>query len=317
VKFQSRIKGIMLVITGAMLWGISGTVAQYLFQKKEFSPEWLVVIRLLVSGITLLLYSSIKGRQDIWEIWKSKYNSFSLIFFSIIGMLGVQYTYFAAIKYGNAATATILQYLSPVIITCYLAIRTKKIPDLQETIAIVLAVSGTFLIITKGNIYSISISKLALFWGISSAFAAAFYTLQPRSLLAKWGSTLVVGWGMLIGGIAFSFIHQPWNFAGQWSINSIFAVIFVVLFGTLIAFTCYLESLKYINPTETSVLSSVEPLSAAFLSVLWLHEQLGITQWLGTACIIVTIIILSRAKIMKSIVKSKDIKEIDNIINDL
>jgi len=307
----------MLVITGAMLWGISGTVAQYLFQKKEFSPEWLVVIRLLVSGITLLLYSSIKGRQDIWEIWKSKYNSFSLIFFSIIGMLGVQYTYFAAIKYGNAATATILQYLSPVIITCYLAIRTKKIPDLQETIAIVLAVSGTFLIITKGNIYSISISKLALFWGISSAFAAAFYTLQPRSLLAKWGSTLVVGWGMLIGGIAFSFIHQPWNFAGQWSINSIFAVIFVVLFGTLIAFTCYLESLKYINPTETSVLSSVEPLSAAFLSVLWLHEQLGITQWLGTACIIVTIIILSRAKIMKSIVKSKDIKEIDNIINDL
>ena len=317
MKFQSRIKGIMLVITGAMLWGISGTVAQYLFQKKEFSPEWLVVIRLLVSGITLLLYSSIKGRQDIWEIWKSKYNSFSLIFFSIIGMLGVQYTYFAAIKYGNAATATILQYLSPVIITCYLAIRTKKIPDLQETIAIVLAVSGTFLIITKGNIYSISISKLALFWGISSAFAAAFYTLQPRSLLAKWGSTLVVGWGMLIGGIAFSFIHQPWNFAGQWSINSIFAVIFVVLFGTLIAFTCYLESLKYINPTETSVLSSVEPLSAAFLSVLWLHEQLGITQWLGTACIIVTIIILSRAKIMKSIVKSKDIKEIDNIINDL
>ena len=307
----------MLVITGAMLWGISGTVAQYLFQKKEFSPEWLVVIPLLVSGITLLLYSSIKGRQDIWEIWKSKYNSFSLIFFSIIGMLGVQYTYFAAIKYGNAATATILQYLSPVIITCYLAIRTKKIPDLQETIAIVLAVSGTFLIITKGDIHSISISKLALFLGISSAFAAAFYTLQPRSLLAKWGSTLVVGWGMLIGGIAFSFIHQPWNFTGQWSISSILAVIFVVLFGTLIAFTCYLESLKYINPTETSVLSSVEPLSAAFLSVLWLHEQLGITQWLGTTCIIVTIIILSRAKIRKSIVESKDTKEIDNVINDL
>lgn len=57
--------------------------------------------------------------------------------------------------------------------------------------------------------------------------------------------------------------------------------------------------------------------AAAFLSVLWLNEQLGITQWLGTACIIVTIIILSRAKIRKSIVESKDTKEIDNIINDL
>lgn len=291
-----RIKGIILVIVGAMLWGISGTVAQYLFQEKGFSAEWLVVIRLLASGLILLLYALMKGKQEIWTIWKSKHSIFSLLLFSIIGMLGVQYTYFAAIKYGNAATATILQYLSPVIVTCYLAFRTKKMPNLQEIIAVILAMLGTFLIITKGNIHSISISKLALFWGISSAFAAAFYTLQPRSLLAKWSSTVVVGWGMLIGGIAFSFIHQPWNFTGQWSIVSIVAVIFVVLFGTLIAFYCYLESLKYIQPTEASVLSSVEPLSAAFLSVLWLHVPLDVPQWLGTACIIFTVVILSRIK---------------------
>lgn len=301
MNFKPRTKGILLVIIGAMLWGISGTVAQYLFQKKGFSPEWLVVIRLLVSGLILLLYAFIKNKQNIWEIWKSKHDSLSLIFFSIIGMLGVQYAYFAAIKYGNAATATILQYLSPVIITCYLAIRTKKNPNLQETIAIALAMLGTFFIITKGNIHSLSISKLAFFWGISSAFAAAFYTLQPRSLLTKWGSTLVVGWGMLVGGIAFSFIHEPWNFTGQWSLTSIFAVIFVVLFGTLIAFYCYLESLKYIQPTEASVLSSVEPLSAAFLSAFWLHVPWGIPECLGTVCIIVTIIILSREKHKKSI----------------
>ncbi|WP_428867108.1 DMT family transporter [Clostridium sediminicola] len=308
MKFQPRLKGIILVIIGAMLWGISGTVAQYLFQNKGFSPEWLVVIRLLVSGLILLLYNLMKGNEDIWKIWKSKSNGFSLILFSIIGMLGVQYTYFAAIKYGNAATATILQYLSPVIITCYLAIRTKKFPSLQEIIAIFLAMVGTFFIITKGNIHSISISKLALFWGISSAFAAAFYTLQPRSLLNKWGSSLVVGWGMLIGGIAFSFIHQPWDITGQWSITSIFAVTFVVLFGTLIAFYCYLESLKYIQPTEVSVLASAEPLSAAFLSVLWLHVPLGMSQWLGIVCIIITIIILSRAKKQDSIsLSSSDI----------
>jgi drug/metabolite transporter (DMT)-like permease len=282
-----------------MLWGISGTVAQYLFQKKGFSPEWLVVIRLLVSGVILLLSVFVKGKQNIWKIWETKHDGLSLIFFSILGMLGVQYTYFAAIKYGNAATATILQYSSPIIITCYLAIRSKKIPDLQEIIAIGLAMLGTFFIITKGNIHNISISKLALFWGITSAFAAAFYTVQPRSLLTKWGSVLVVGWGMLIGGIAFSFIQQPWNCTGNWSITSILAIAFVVLFGTLIAFTCFLESLKYIKPTESSVLSSAEPLSAALLSVLWLHEQLGIAQWLGTACIIITIIILSRVKSKK------------------
>lgn len=293
---QPRIKGIILVIIGAMLWGISGTVAQFLFQNEKFSPEWLVVIRLLVSGLILLLYAFKQGSRDIWGIWRSKDYSLRLILFSLIGMVGVQYTYFAAIKYGNAATATILQYLSPVIITCYLAIRTKKFPNFPESLAILLAMLGTFFILTKGNFHSLAISKLAFFWGIGSAFAAAFYTLQPRSLLTKWGSTLVVGWGMLIGGIAFSFIHQPWNFTGHWSITSMLAVIFVVLFGTLVAFHCYLESLNYIRPTESSVLTSVEPLSAAFLSVLWLKVPFGPPEWLGTVCILVTVIILSRVK---------------------
>lgn len=289
-----------------MLWGISGTVAQYLFQNQGFSPEWLVVIRLLVSGLLLLLYAMIKGNQDIWKIWKSQRCALSLLIFSILGMLGVQYTYFAAIEYGNAATATILQYLSPVLITCYLAIRTKKFPSYSEALAIVLALLGTFLIITKGDMHSLAISRLALFWGISSAFAAAFYTLQPRSLLVRWGSTLVVGWGMLIGGIAFSFIHQPWNFTGSWSLTSILAVIFVVLFGTLVAFYCYLESLNYLKPTETSVLSSMEPLSAALLSVLWLHVSLGMPQWLGTVCIIVTVIILTREESEEGLQQSGD-----------
>lgn len=70
----------------------------------------------------------------------------------------------------------------------------------------------------------------------------------------------------------------------------------VDFFGTLIAFYCYLESLTYISASETSILASVEPLSAAFLSVVWLHVSFGLEEWLGTLCIISTIIILSFVK---------------------
>ncbi|WP_160672392.1 EamA family transporter [Clostridium sp. C8-1-8] len=299
MKSKIEIKGLFLVIIASMLWGVSGTVAQYLFQQREFTPEWLVVIRLLASGVILLIYSFSKDKKSTLEIWKSKTDSLRLVLFSVIGMVGVQYTYFAAIKYGNAATATILQYLSPVIITCYLAVRNKKTPSLKEILAISLAILGTFFIITNGNVHSLSISKLALFWGLGSAFAAAFYTLQPQKLLKKYGSILIVGWGMLIGGLTFSFIHQPWDCNGQWDVNSILAIIFVVLFGTLIAFTLYLESLKHLTPTEASILSSAEPLSAALLSIVWLHQNLGLLQWLGTLCIIATIILLSYVKNLK------------------
>lgn len=291
-----RSKGIILVICGTMMWGISGTVAQFLFQKNNFTPEWLVVIRMILSGILLLSYGLLKKDSGIKSVWKNKKDVMILISFGALGMLGSQYTYFAAIKHGNAATATILQYLSPVIITCYVAVCTKKLPKKSQIVAILLAMLGTFFIITKGNFNSLSISKEALFWGLCSAFAAALYTLQPSNLLKKYSAITIVGWGMLIGGIAFSFVNPPWKFTGNWSMATVCAVGFVVIFGTLIAYYCYLESLNYIQPIEASILGSIEPLSAAFLSVIWLKNSFGIADFVGTACIIITVIMLSYAK---------------------
>ncbi|MBO0960244.1 EamA family transporter [Neobacillus sp. MM2021_6] len=302
---HSRAKGIVLVLIAATFWGVSGTVAQYLFHQQGFSTNWLVVTRLIFSGIGLLLFSQTVGKQSIWSVWKNKQDVGRLIIFGIIGMFGVQYTYFAAIEHGNAATATVLQYLAPVIIASYLFLRAKSLPGKQEVLAIILALLGTFLLVTKGSVHSLSITGMAFFWGILSAFALAFYTLYPGGLLSKWGSLMTVGWGMTIGGIGFSFIHPPWKFQGDWSLTSFLAVVFVVICGTLIAFFCYMESLKYISASDASLLACVEPLSAAFLAVAWLHVSFGAAEWIGSIFIIATIFILSIAKNNKKQTENK------------
>ena len=291
-----RMKGIILVLIAAIFWGVSGTVAQFLIHEEGFSTSWLVVIRLLFSGGGLLFFAQSVGKQNIWAIWKNKHEIFQLVVFGIIGMLGVQYTYFAAIEHGNAATATVLQYLAPVMIACYLCFRAKTLPTKHEIIAVSLALTGTFLLVTKGNIHTLSISIPAFVWGLLSAFALAFYTLYPGNLLSKWGSLITVGWGMLIGGIGFSFIQPPWKFQGDWSFSAFIAVIFVVIFGTLIAFFFYMESMKYIRASEASLLACAEPLSAAFLAVAWLHVSFGPAEWIGSFTIIATIFILSTVK---------------------
>ncbi|MFS0561892.1 EamA family transporter [Terribacillus sp. 179-K 1B1 HS] len=293
---NNQLVGTALVLIGAIFWGVSGTVAQFLFQTKGFSTEWLTVVRLLAAGIVLLTIAFMKEGRKVWGIWKNKHEAISLILFGILGMLAVQYTYFAAIEYGNAATATILQYLAPAIITCYLAVRSRRLPSFTIVLSVVIAIIGTFLLVTGGNIQSLSISGWAVFWGVASAFALSFYTLQPLKLLASWGARIVVGWGMLIGGVSFSFIHPPWQVQGEWSLSSIAAVMFVIIFGTIIAFYFYLESTKYIAASKVSILASVEPLSATFLSILWFHIPFGLAEWIGTILILGTITILSIAK---------------------
>ncbi|WP_375088919.1 DMT family transporter [Peribacillus sp. RS7] len=292
----SRKRGISLVLTGAALWGISGTAAQYLFQRQGFSPEWLTVVRLLLSGLILLGVAYNKDRQKVFGIWKTKNDALQIILFAILGMLAVQYTYFAAIEHGNAATATVLQYLAPALITCYLAIRSKRFPTITVSVAVIIAILGTFLLVTGGSIRTLSISGWAVFWGVTSAFALAFYTLQPYKLLSRWGSMIVVGWGMLIGGICFSMIHPPWAVEGNWTLSSFSAILFIIIFGTIIAFYFYLESTKYITAAEVSLFASVEPLSATLISVIWLNVTFGFAEWFGTFCIISTITILSIVK---------------------
>lgn len=296
IASKSKALGIFLVLSSALLWGLSGTVAQYLFQVKGFSPEWLVTVRLIVSGLILLVISFAKNKRTVFKIWKSKNDSMSLIMFSILGMLSVQYTYFVAIDASNAATATFLQYLAPAMIAVYFVFLNKKLPNGKELLALAFALVGTFLLVTKGTVDSLSISKEALFWGIASAFALAYYTIKPKSLLDHWDSPTIIGWAMVIGGLGISIVHPPWQFVGTWSIGSLFFVLFIFLFGTLIPYYCYLESLKYISPSETSMLASIEPLSAAVVSVIWLKTTFVMMEWIGALFILGTILILSNDK---------------------
>ncbi|MEO5998851.1 MAG: EamA family transporter [Chitinophagaceae bacterium] len=289
-------KGYILAVSAAICWGISGTFGQYLFQTKHLDADWLVTVRLLISGLLLLALAQTKKQINLLGVWKTRQDRLSLILFSIGGMLAVQYTYFATIKFSNAATATILQYLGPAMITTYIALKNWKLPVATEIMAIILAITGTFLLVTHGNPKTLSISGQALFWGISSAFALAFYSIQPIPLLHKWDPVVVIGWAMLIAGIACGFIHPPWRFEGDWDEITFLLVAFIILFATLGAFYAYLVSIKYIGATKASLLACTEPLSAALLGVSWLKTPFGLFDWIGTAMILITVILLSIRK---------------------
>lgn len=285
--------GFALALTSAVLWGMSGACAQYVFQNKGVTIAWLVTARLLIAGSLLLGYARWR-KQDIWRIWQTQRSAVSLLIFGLLGMLAIQYTYFAAIQYSNAATGTVLQYVGPVLIAIYFACVRRRWPSRAESLAVLLAFVGTVLLVTHGDLSTLQISATALFWGLASAVALAFYSIQPDRLLKENEATVLVGWGMVIGGLGFCGVSQPWDVPGVWDVSTLAAVAFIVLFGTLIAFYGYLVALQKIGPETSSLLACAEPLSAALVSVLWLQVPWGVLDWLGSICIIATIFLLSQ-----------------------
>ncbi|MDQ0252765.1 drug/metabolite transporter (DMT)-like permease [Evansella vedderi] len=295
---SSRKTGFFLVITGATLWGVGGTVAQKLFQQYGVDVNWLVTTRLLIAGLLLLgIQFFLKDRSQIVGVWRSKRTAVSLVVFGLFGMLAVQYTYMASINHGNAAVATLLQYLAPAMIIIYLVLRRLAVLTRRDAVSVSLALIGCFFLLTNGSLSELSVPTPAIVWGVLSGVALAFYTLYAIPLLKQFDSLVIVGWAMVIGGFALSFIHPPWkmDFAGL-PLEGYLYLVFVIVFGTMIAFWFYIESLQSLSPQETSLLGSLEPLAAVMTTVFWLREPFGSFQWVGTACIIGMILLLALQK---------------------
>lgn len=297
---HNNTKGIIMALMAAMLWGVSGTCGQFLFQQRGISVEWLMSARMLGAGGLLLLMAFIQKDKDIWMIWQDKVSRKKLLIFGILGMLTVQYSYFAAIKYSNAATATILQFSAPVLIALYLAFRHAQRLSAFEYLAILMAVTGTFLLVTHGNIHTLNISPFAFMLGMASAISLAIYTLLPGELLKKHTALSVIGWGLFIGGVAISFVKAPWQFDGVWDGYTIANVLFVVIFGTLLPFYMYLKAVQIIGGQKASLLTSAEPLSATLIAVAWLGISFKAIDWVGALFIIATVFMLSAKKVTET-----------------
>lgn len=285
-------KGMLYVLVAAVLWGSSGVCAQYIMEASHISSPWLTMTRLLFTGVILLTLSFFHGDKT-FSILRNRKDTLSLLFFSLFGALTVQLTFLLTIEESNAATATVLQFLSPTIIVAWLALARKARPTVPVALAICTSLLGTFLLVTHGNLTSLSISPAALVWGIISAFAAAFYTTYPSALIARYGTLPIVGWSMLLAGLMLTpfFGGQSNDFVIDGGL--LMAFFYLVVIGTALTFSLYLKGAQMIGGSRASILSCAEPLSSALLSVVLLGVAFTLPDWLGTLLIVSSVLLIS------------------------
>ncbi|WP_075618481.1 DMT family transporter [Paenisporosarcina indica] len=308
-----RGKGILLIVTGAMLWGATGPLMEWILSNYELSVSFMLTIRLLVAGAGLLAFLKLKGKK-IKPIWHQSYWVKRLFIFAIFGMLGVQYSFVAAIDASNAVVATLLQFLAPIFVVIFVSWRMKKWPPIYQVMGIVGTLFGLFLLLTNGSLTNILLTPTALAWGIAVGLSFAFYTLYPRHLMEEWGVLLVVGWSMLIGGailgiVSRVWLSKEWGLLADWKFNLLLLTIIII--GT-VAFILFLSSMKYISAVETSILSSMEPLTAMIISVIWLQQVLGKWQLVGSLVMLICVTWLSIAGERKKV--SEEVNESDRIV---
>ena len=290
-KINARILGLLMAVTGASLWGISGTVSSILFRNYDFPFTTLVTLRMIMAGVILLV---------VFRPAFPSFNKGMFFLYSVVGLFGVQITYLAAIYYSNAPTATLLQYLFFPMVIIYETVRGKIKFSHVSSLSMILVMFGTFELITGFPFQTtpIILNPYAIFFGLLSAFEGFLYIILSAPLINKNGTVSVVTWAFIIGG-AFSLtfsLGQSYAYFSSLSfvlLPEVFSlVIFVAVFGTLIAFGLYIRSMKDIGASQASLAGTMEPIMAAVSSAFVLGIFLTDAQYLGGLLILFSIILM-------------------------
>ena len=288
--------GIILTLLGATLWGVSGTSVQFVGNFRNMNLEWLLTMRLITAGLLTVLYGWIRQGNAVFNVFCNWRDTLGLVIFGVFGMALCQYTYFRSIVIAGAGIATVLQYLAPSMIIIYLLMRYGKRPSTGEIISVILALVGTICLMGNNGFSFENFRSDVLFWGLLSAVGVAVYSVSPVRLLATYGTIPIVGFGMLLSGlVAAALFQQPHSYA-TWDVWTVVGCFNVVFLGTIVSFNAYLEGVKRIGAVSGSILSSIEPISAAFFGWALLGNQFNWVGILGMAMIIATVIIIALEK---------------------
>lgn len=123
----------------------------------------------------------------------------------------------------------------------------------------------------------------SLSWAVGSALARR--TGQPSSLTVTMGTYLLTGGALLFGAGQIGGELRGFD-PGSVSVSSIGALAFLIVFGTVVAFSAYTWLLRHTSLAAVSTYAFVNPVVAVFLGWSWGGEALNL-RVLASAALVV------------------------------
>lgn len=275
-------KGSTMILLAGIAWGLSGVSGQYLIAH-GVGINALTSLRLIISGLVLSSMAYMRQRDAVIRLLKDKRLLRELLIYSLFGLTLNQYAYLLAIRYSNAGTATVLQYLSPILVLVYLSFKSRRC----------LAILGTVIMACHGDLSHLAINPIGLFWGLFAAVTYAYCVIKPAKLIADWGSLLIVGLAMLMGGVIFPILTRAWQYPLAMTYGNLRALFGIIGIGTIFAYTFFLKGASIIGPIKATLLASIEPVASVFFAIILMKETFHPIDLLGMALILIAVLVIS------------------------
>lgn len=277
-----------------IVWGASFIATKIALL--DISPITIVWLRFLM-GVIILGIAVVMQKQFTWPAKKE------WAYFALLGFLGItfhQWLQSNGLKTSEAGTTAWIVSTTPVFMALLGWILLHEHLGWLKSLGILLAFLGVLVVVSKGNLRSISIGRFgapgdililisAVNWAVFSALSRRGLKSHPASLMMFY----VMSFGWLFTSVLFLTTKGPGEIShltpAGWS-----GVIFLGIFCSGLAYIAWYDALKALTSAETGVFLYIEPLVAVVVAFFILGEPILPASLLGGAIILFGVWLVNR-----------------------
>lgn len=281
LKQHRRWIGVIEITLAGFGFGFLGIFGKLAYQNGLSIGELLTFRFLLAAGL-------MAGLMSLFSPKLLRISRRQLLICAGLGVLGYAVfasLYFKAIEGVSVSLASLLLYTYPVLVTLGAYFFLKEPVSRRQWLALPVTAGGLFILLNGDTQIH---SWVAVAAGLMSALCYTLYILFSSRYQADIHPLTSGLYVMLFAGLGLFVIHGPNPMRAFSLSNTQSLIIFgIALVSTVLPLTLFLSGLQKLGNTQASLLSSIEPITAATLAALIFGERLSSLQWLGGALILV------------------------------
>jgi drug/metabolite transporter (DMT)-like permease len=271
-----------------VVWG--STYLAIRFALESFPPFFQMGTRFLTAGVLLAA----------WVLWRGGPLPTALQWRNalIVGTLmlggGMGLTASAEVHIGSGLIAAFIAVVP--MLVCAWGLLFGKRPNRLELAGMVVGLSGVLLLV-RGASFASAPLGIACIAGATLAWSLGSVLSTTRTPLAAGASGFASE--MLCGGAVLMLISLALGEKPSWPATplALAAWAYLVVFGSLIAFSAYLYLLAHASPALATSYAFVNPLIALFLGVIFAGEVVTGGEWMACGVILLGVFLIYRGKV--------------------
>lgn len=286
---QNPARGVAYVVLAAVFFSVNASMSKVALEA-GLDPSVLAALRSTGAALILLVAVAVIAPRQL------RIGLRELPFLLVLGVAGgalVQWLYFTAIDRLPVGIALLLEFTAPAMVALFSWAVLRQRIRRQTWLGIGVALIGLALVAQVWT--DIGLDAVGVLAGFGAAACLASYYLVGSRMSGSRDS-LSLTFFMFAFAALFWAVAQPWwtvdlaplgretSLLGVFDTVSVPAwstVLWIVVFGTIVAYGLNLAALRHISPTACGVIGMSEPVGSAVVAWAWLGQNLTAAQMAG------------------------------------